>query len=285
MARVSIIIPCFNQGHFIHEAIDSVFIQTFNDWEIIVVNDGSTDDLTTKVLNELNNPKIKVLHIQNSGLVTARNIGIEESKGEFILPLDADNKLAKNYLEETMVVFNSNSNVDIVYTDAIYFGIENGFWNQPELDVTEILKKNLIDACAIFKKNVWIKNSGYNINMIYGWEDWNFWLKSISNNFQFFHLKKHLFYYRKSTISMLSKIENNHNKRKYLEKTIIINNYVLYLQNFNKPLTLLREYDSLKSEKRSFEIWKNQIMKSYDYKIGNFLLRPIRFLKKLLIKL
>ena len=125
MPKVSVVIPCYNQGHFILEAIDSVLTQTYEDYEIIVVNDGSTDSNTIRILNAINNPKILVIHTKNEGLSSARNTGIKNSVGEYILPLDADDKIGDNYLEKAINIFNTVDNLKIVYCYASFFGVSN----------------------------------------------------------------------------------------------------------------------------------------------------------------
>jgi glycosyltransferase involved in cell wall biosynthesis len=99
MSKVSVIMPCYNQGQYIDEAVDSVLTQTYQNYEIIIVNDGSTDEFTNEKLKNYNKPKTQVIHTANQGLSAARNNGIHASNGEFILPLDADDKIANTYLE------------------------------------------------------------------------------------------------------------------------------------------------------------------------------------------
>lgn len=96
MPELSIIIPCFNHGKVIDEALNSVFEQSYNDYEVIVINDGSTDGYTNEKLSELERKGVFVLHQPNQGLATARNNGIKLAKGEYILPLDSDNRLKKD---------------------------------------------------------------------------------------------------------------------------------------------------------------------------------------------
>ena len=93
MPKVSVIIPCYNQGACLEEAVDSVLAQTFQDFEILVVNDGSTDEATIRMLGKYERPKTRVIHTDNQGLAMARNNGIREARGAYILPLDADDKI------------------------------------------------------------------------------------------------------------------------------------------------------------------------------------------------
>src|SRR5688572_30177035 len=144
MTKVSVIIPCYNLGKFLNEAIESVLSQTLRDYEIIVVNDGSTDKETIHIINELKNPLIKVVQTSNQGLSAARNTGIFFSKGDYILPLDADDKIEPSYLEKAVKVLDENENIGIVYCEAMFFGEENGKWELPEYSLPQILLHNVI---------------------------------------------------------------------------------------------------------------------------------------------
>jgi glycosyltransferase involved in cell wall biosynthesis len=99
MPFISVVIPLYNKSNYIEKTLESVFEQTFTDYEIIVVNDGSIDDSEIKVLR-LKNPKIILYNQKNQGVSVARNLGIEKSKGELIAFLDADDYWYPNHLEE-----------------------------------------------------------------------------------------------------------------------------------------------------------------------------------------
>ena len=126
----SIVVPCYNQAEFLDEALQSVLNQSIANWECLVVNDGSPDD--TKKIAAVwtkKDSRFKYLEKSNGGLVSARNHGIENALGEFILPLDADDKIASNYLANALQAFESNGNLKIVYGKAIKFGLLNEEWN------------------------------------------------------------------------------------------------------------------------------------------------------------
>src|SRR5882724_10030009 len=95
--KISVVIPCYNHGAYLPEAISSVFKLNRDDVELIVVDDGSTDELTCKEINLLVGKGIKVLRQSNKGLGAARNAGIKIARGEFILPLDSDNRIQESY--------------------------------------------------------------------------------------------------------------------------------------------------------------------------------------------
>jgi len=229
MPKISVIIPCFNHGNFIHEAIESVLSQTFQDFEIIVVNDGSTDKVTNQILNNLDTPKIKVIHTANQGLAAARNNGIGQAAGEYILPLDADDKIAPTYLEEAVKILGKNENVGIVYCKAMLFGEESGEWMLPDYSFSTMLLGNIIFCSGFFRREDWKTIGGYRSNMIYGWEDYDFWLSVIELKREVYKIPKNLFYYRKSSDSMLNGVKNERFFHSY--KQLVKNHKDLYTEN------------------------------------------------------
>ena len=146
-----------------------------------------------------------------------------------------------------------------------------------------MLKQNLIFCSAIFRRDLFNQTAGYNLNMKYGWEDWDLWLSFIELGANICRINETMFYYRKHEPSMVNEISINSSKRQYLEQQLIKNHINLYVEHFKEPLTLLRELDFLKSDQESFERWKYEIIHSLDYKIGNYFLRPIRFINKLFL--
>jgi len=119
--KISVIITCYNYGHFLSEAIESVLNQTFEAPEIIVVNDGSTDN-TAEIAARY---PILIVNQNNQGLPTARNVGISKSNGIYILPLDADDKLHPQYLEKVVPILDRHPDIGVVYTCRLHFGLLN----------------------------------------------------------------------------------------------------------------------------------------------------------------
>lgn len=193
---VSIIIPCYNHGCFIHDAITSVHSQTFAEYEIIVVDDGSTDELTHCVLNELVVTGIRVIRTSNQGLATARNNGISIAQGEYILPLDADDMIAPRFLELAVGVLDHDPSVGVVYGNVEFFGEAAGEWLLPDYSPVRILVDNMIVASAVFRRADWQLVGGYRQYMRHGWEDWDFWLSLVELGREIVKLPNVVFYYR-----------------------------------------------------------------------------------------
>ena len=203
MPRVSVVIPCYNQGAFIDETINSVLAQTWQDFEIIVVNDGSTDPFTANHLQQLNFPKTRVLHTDNQGLASARNNGIRKAQGEYILPLDADDRIGPTYLEQAMHLLDKDPELGIVYCQARLFGDVATDWLLPEFSLQRILLDNIIFCTAFFRRSDWEAVGGFDPAMVYGWEDYDFWLSLLEMNREVFQIKEILFYYRVAADSMV----------------------------------------------------------------------------------
>ena len=102
MCKVSVIIPCYNQGRYLAETVASVQAQTFNDWEIVIVDDGSDDVETKHLLTRVEMPKVRIIYTENRGVAAARNTGINAAQGMYILPVDADDLIGKDYLKEAV---------------------------------------------------------------------------------------------------------------------------------------------------------------------------------------
>ncbi|WP_446010822.1 glycosyltransferase family 2 protein [Candidatus Electrothrix sp.] len=203
MPRVSVVIPCYNQGTFIDETINSVLAQTWQDFEIIVVNDGSTDTFTVQHLQQLDFPKTQVIHTNNQGLSSARNNGIEAAQGEYILPLDADDRIGPTYLEQAGQLLDAEPELGIVYCKARFFGDRDDEWQLPEYSLEEMLLNNVIFCTSFFRRADWEEVGGFDPAMIYGWEDYDFWLSLIERGRQVKRIPEILFYYRIRSDSML----------------------------------------------------------------------------------
>ena len=208
---VSVIIPCYQQAVFLREAVDSVIAQTYQNWEIIIVNDGSPDD-TSAVAQAiiLGNPShtIRLLEKQNGGLSDARNAGIRLATGEFILPLDADDKIDPEMLAKTVTLLNQNPEIGIAYTDWLYFGAQNTRRNAIDYDFARLCsKENLFTCTSLYRKSTWESVGGYNINMTRGVEDWDFWIGCGALGIVGKRIPEPLFFYRAKDNSMIHTLQ------------------------------------------------------------------------------
>lgn len=206
---VSIIIPCHNYGSYLLDAIDSARSQTYPHVEIIVVDDGSTDEYTKEVLKTLS--EIKIIHQEKNGPSAARNNGIKESKGAYICCLDADDKLAPTYVEKIVEAM-EREGVDICGSYQKFFGDIYADIHPKNLtpDINSIIHNNPFSAGAMFTKKIWEKTGGYKtfLNSL-GTEDWEFWLSAFEAGAKGRIVPKYLFYYRKHGSTLVNQaIEN-----------------------------------------------------------------------------
>src|SRR5205814_9336675 len=142
---VSIVITCYNHGAMLREALASVEQErNANVVEVIIVDDGSSEAETTRILNEAAEAGHCVVPQPNRGVGAARNAGIRLAKGEFILPLDSDNRLRDVYLNEGVSLLKNNPTVGVIYADAEYFGERSGRWRIPEFDLLSLIRWNFI---------------------------------------------------------------------------------------------------------------------------------------------
>ncbi|AFY71825.1 glycosyl transferase family 2 [Thalassoporum mexicanum PCC 7367] len=204
---ISIIVPCFNHGEYLREALASVANYQGNNHEIIIVNDGSTEPGTLQILAELSKNGDRIINQANHGLAHARNTGIAAAQGRYILPLDADNKIRPIYITRGIEVLDQFPAVGIVYGDVAYFGDQNLVWALPDFDLDRLMLGNFIDACAVFRKQVWQDCGGYDQQMPdrLGYEDWDFWLGAAAQGWQFHHLDMVTYDYRVRSDSMVQK--------------------------------------------------------------------------------
>ena len=222
LPKVSIIIPCYNQGHYLNEALSNLEPRN-NDYEVIIINDGSTDKITISELELCTHKGFQVINQVNKGLAEARNIGIEKSTGDFIMLLDADNCVQLDFIYNALNVFESDTNVAVVYSDALYFGQKKGRWVVGEFNLQKLMIDNYIDACAMVRKNVFTQLGGYDSKMKEiksGWEDWEMWLRISFSGKKFVYLPEIGFKYRVHKESMIGEIKNNYQVRNMLNEYI-----------------------------------------------------------------
>src|SRR5262249_34543531 len=268
--KVSIIIPCFNDGTMLREALASVEkIRNENLVEVIIVDDGSSEPEAVRILNEAAEAGYCVVSQPNRGVSAARNAGIRLAKGEFILPLDSDNRLRGTYLQEGVSLLQSNPGIGVVYTDAEYFGERSGRWDVPEFDLFSLIMGNFIDNCALYRKELWNEVGGYDERMPWmGFEDWDFWLRVAVRGARFVHIPKIGFDYRVRTNSMVAEANQHATElRAYI---------------FNKPeLDLYARVRQTNEEIQNLRRGIGTIQASSSYRLGRALLAPARLLRKL----
>ncbi len=209
--KISVVIPCYNQSSFLERSVSSVVSQSFKDYEIIIVNDGSTDNCVSVVKGlqkRFHKEKIILIDQNNMGLSSARNAGIEAAGSEWILPLDADDYIRPKMLELCYKKANDKK-ADIVYTDVYLLKEQLNHNMKLEMDLI-IFKRNCLVCTSLFKKSLWKEVGGYDEKMKDGYEDWDFWLSCIEKDAVFEKQDGYLFVYDNTRESMLSNAYRNH---------------------------------------------------------------------------
>jgi glycosyltransferase involved in cell wall biosynthesis len=202
---VSIVIPCRDYGHFLHEAIQSVRDQTYAHWEIVIADDGSSRDTVDIIRTYAESPEIRALFLSHGGPSRARNRAIAAARGTYILPLDADDKIGPEYLRQAVALLEADPRLAIVTCQAEYFGAMSGRWELPDYAFPDILLGNCIFVTSLFRRADWETVGGFDETLRDEWEDFDFWLKLIERGGNVHRIPEVHFFYRRGHTSRASK--------------------------------------------------------------------------------
>jgi len=255
----------------LNETLHSVYQQTYRNLEIIIVDDGSDDLETKNVLKELEQTSIKVLRKKNGGVSSARNFGIQKSKGEYILTLDADDKFTPDFAEKALSILKFDEEVGMVTSYLLRFTSKGicGKGHPKGGDVTAFLSKNNSHASVLFRYQCWVDADGYD-EVIPGHSDWEFNLNITKHGWLIYSIPEYLAYYRDVEGSEYDKVVK---KRPEIVKYMAKKHKEIHQEHFidivyQKELELKKIRDS-----------KNMYMNSTSQKVGNIILKPLRWLK------
>jgi glycosyltransferase involved in cell wall biosynthesis/uncharacterized membrane protein YbhN (UPF0104 family) len=199
---VSVIIPCFNGGRFIDGLLASLAAQTFRDFEIVIVDDGSTEQATRNKLDSLDST-VRVIHQENRGLSGARNTGFREAHAKFVLPLDCDDALEPTFLAETVAALSqAPDDVAFAFTHMRLTGALNGVMPR-HFNAFDQLIHNRLPYCSLIRRTAWQAVGGYDETMRDGYEDWEFNIHLAAFGYRGIEIAEPLFIYRVSDEGML----------------------------------------------------------------------------------
>lgn len=272
---VSIIVPCYNQGDYLGQTLNSIINQSYSNWECFIINDGSTDnteDIAFYYSNKYS--KLRYYKTKNAGLSSARNFGISKSNGEFIVCLDSDDIMHKDFLsflikqiserfELGVISFKTKcfeKSINKTTKDLVYDGST----------IKDILFSNKLVASSMFRKKCWIECGGYDTNMKFGFEDWEFWINILKRGWKYDFVDEFLFYYRKKKKSMLINTYKYSYERNL--EYIFKKHYDLYEDFKDEIINIFIEL----AKQNNFN--KNKYKESVDFKLGKFLLKPFRII-------
>ncbi len=180
---VSVLIPHFNQANFLEECVESVRAQTYPEIEIIVIDDASTQSDAEVELKKLESDRdVLVIRLEeNRGPSHARNVGINRSHGRYILPVDSDNVLVPNAVEQLVEQLSvAGEEIGFIYPNLQFFGNREDYYEVPEYNLHTLLHGNFCDTCSLLDRQIFEAGERYAENIKLGHEDWEFALRLAS---------------------------------------------------------------------------------------------------------
>ncbi|HVG13202.1 MAG TPA: glycosyltransferase family A protein, partial [Flavisolibacter sp.] len=177
--------------------------QTLTNFEIIIVNDGSTDDQTLSVMKQLEGKGIKVLHKENGRMSSARNYGVAHARGTLIAALDADDYFHPSFFQKAVEVLESDKNTAVVSSHIQMFGALKKLSKPRGGSAQNFLFSNQCPACAMVRKSCWDAVGGYDEAMVHGYEDWEFYIRITQQGWTVHVIPEILFFYRQTQKSTL----------------------------------------------------------------------------------
>lgn len=204
---ISVIITCHNLGRYLAEAVDSVLAQTFQDFEILIVDDGSTDRETQQVLASFTRPRTTVYATPNRGVPAARNFLIRRARGEYLCALDADDVLHPSYFEKGVALLEADPGLTFVSCWLEAFGEESWIWKQERCDLVALLAEDTVIGPALVRREAVTTLGGYDEAMKEGDEDWDLSLRLASAGHRGTIFPEVLLYYRRRAGSLSTRCE------------------------------------------------------------------------------
>jgi glycosyltransferase involved in cell wall biosynthesis len=199
---ISVLVPCYNDGQWIDEAVESVLQQTYQSFEVIIVDDGSTDSATIRKLEDWAVDRSRIVRTANRGLPAARNLAAQHAKGDLFCALDADDRLAPLWFEKAVSLLNLRPEVAFVTHWLETLGDEHWTWMPECCDLPALLARNTVNGAALVRRSAFEAVGGYDEKMRNGCEDWDFWLRLVEHGLHGVIIPEVLFYYRRRSDSM-----------------------------------------------------------------------------------
>lgn len=196
---ISAVIPAYNPQSFLLEAVASVERQSWPNWELVVVNDGSDQPAAIEILASIearNDPRIRVVNQENRGLAGARNSGVREARGEYVVPLDADDLLEPAMMKTCYEALVQRPDCGFVYFDYHVFGDSNYLQQPGAYNVYRLINENFLACCCFVPKAVWGQVGGCDEWHRWGYEDWSFYLNLAKHGKYGLYVPQPLFRYR-----------------------------------------------------------------------------------------
>ena len=236
---ISVIIPAYNHGVYLRQAVESIFAQSYKPLQVIVVNDGSTDT-TAEVMEQLQKeyPALEYLEQKNSGVCLACNQALKKVIGQYLIRLDADDYLPADYCQILMTEMqkNTSSQIGYIYCDAEYCGDREGRMAAQEFSGNRLVQENYIHVSALVRTELARQVGYYNPNMQYGFEDWDFWLSLYEKGIIGTYCRETFLYYRQKKAGSRNQMQAE--QHRLTRKQIYLNHPKLYANPLNKAWVL-----------------------------------------------
>ncbi|NTU71288.1 MAG: glycosyltransferase family 2 protein [Coriobacteriia bacterium] len=223
--RVNIVITCHNYGEFVSDAIQSALDQSFEDFVVTVVDDGSTDDSLEVIRSFAEDPRVRVIDQANAGVCAARNAGIAAVESEFAVTLDADDLIHPDFLSFTVAALDENPSAGFAYTWMVYFGLQELLIASQPYDFDNLLRENYVNTTSLFRRSAWEAAGGYD-DSIGGYEDWDFWISMGESGLGGIIVPEPLFAYRRHGASL---VDLHDESRERLKERIKAKHHAAYV--------------------------------------------------------
>lgn len=236
MPDISVIMPIYNKEKYLKDAILSVVAQKFQNWELILINDGSPDNSEAICLEFAQKDKrIRYIKQSNQGVIAARNNAIRQAASPFIFPLDADDTITPDCLTK-LYSYLSSHQIDVVYALPDIQNHRNDINNTKSAEIPYILFSNSIPCSALFRKTDWELVGGYHSYMKEGLEDWDFWLSFMEYGKKFHRINEILYHFNQ-TENRRNTIDKQAKAKLYLQ---LVSNHSLLYQKFQLSPKLIK---------------------------------------------
>lgn len=281
--KVSIVVPCFKKARYLTEALDSLLAQTFTNWECAIVNDGSPDNTEEIALKYCErDSRFRYLCQLNQGVSSARNNGIKQMDGKYILALDADDWISDSYVEKAVRYLEEHPEVKLVYSRYESFGPQGKHeWKLPPYSYEGFVMGDMVIVCsAVFRRDDFDRVGGYDETM-QGYEDWDFWLSILNENDKVYRLDEVLFHYRNGSSIVSNQVSKD---IKAFRHRLCQKHEDIYMPRYADLLFYYGMFQENDALKRELEKTK-KVYSSYAYRLGKLLMKPFSWVRNSLEKM
>ncbi|MDR2891465.1 MAG: glycosyltransferase family 2 protein [Deltaproteobacteria bacterium] len=226
---ITAVVPYYNMGRYIADAVNSLLNQTWQDLDIIVVNDGSDEENTRALQQFEDNPRIKNIYQENRGGQIARSNGYRMAEGKYVIFLDADDTFESTFAEKAVAILETNQDICLVSCLGRFFGDRNGINKRQPYTVENILAGRSHSGAGMFRKSDWESMPGKDSNLPYG-QDWDFWVSMIARGKKAYRIEEFLYNYRRHGDSIISRRRSRDKKKTDVIGTLLEKHKELYTQ-------------------------------------------------------